>query len=171
MNSFMIKDAQGNGIALSELNKEIATFWGKEVEDGRYVHPYAPSVPEDDSIQARMRADADDTNNCISLNWKQFLGWNIANLDPHTSGWSAVAEQLMRDVFAYSLMKVEDDGKITLPQLEVTDIRSGEDKGVTVKSNDYRLYFLAEGIKKYKPFIDLINYFKEKGYVPVQIIE
>lgn len=165
MNSFMIKDAQGNGIALSELNKEAAKFWNKEIIDNRYVHPYPPTIPNGDSDKDRKIALNTDVENNISWNWKQQIGWTIANLDDHTSGWSAVAEQLIRDAIINAVLFEDNDGKLDLLKLDITE----DKEGITAKSSTFGLYFLDKSLKKYKPFIDLINYFNEKGYIPVQI--
>lgn len=142
MNKFQILNKDGVAIAIKELDKEAATFWNKEVDDKYYANPY-PELTED-TIEATIQ-NADN----ISQNWFDTIGWQIANLEEFTQGWSAVAEQMVQVYLCTGMLDANDR--------------------ISFVSRELALFYFDMIVKKLQPYIDLINYWREKGYTPVQI--
>lgn len=60
---FQILDANGEAMSIPKLDKEIAAFWGVELDKKWYASP----PPKDNSYQSKSE----------NINWFDYLGWKI----------------------------------------------------------------------------------------------
>ena len=51
MNAFQILDADKNPIEISQLDKEAADFWGKQVDKKYYTHPQKKLVINNQNLR------------------------------------------------------------------------------------------------------------------------
>lgn len=120
MNAFQILDKDNNPIPINILDESAAKFWNQP------VHPKWYASPSD-----------------ISTNWKDAIGWYIANPGDYTSGWNNVKISLIT----------------TTMQSVAYEILLGKIEDKSIKSI----------IKRHQSYFDLIDYWADLGYQPKQI--
>ena len=155
MNAFKILNAEGKELTMGELDKEAAEFWDKEVDPEHYANPY-PKVKEDSFSAINTNA----LNN--SLNWFDIIGWNIANQGNYTTGWQNVARTMVTETLGECLVSLHKDKPIKFAEFV------GDNEIHLEESCEIKLYAT---FNYYQPFIDLINHWMAKGYVPVKVEE
>ena len=97
-----------------------------------------------------------------ALNWYDIIGWNIAQQGNYTTGWQNVVYTMAAENLGRRLIDLHKDKPIKLATFVGDDTIHLED------SYEKKLYAT---FNYYKPFIDLINHWMDKGYVPVKVEE
>jgi hypothetical protein len=136
---FQILNTEGKSISINELDAEAASFWNKPVHPKRYANPIPQS--EIDKSEGILKAQLETVTN-----WVDSIGWHINKPQIEwTSGWDNIKCSMWT-------LSVCDWGMVIM-QPEFGDIASK-----------------IEGVKQYlKPYFDLIDYWKSKGYTPKQV--
>ena len=153
MNAFKILNAEGHALTMAELDKEAAEFWGKEIDPKHYANPFPK---EEGNNLSAMRANA--LNN--SLNWYDIIGWNIAHQGNYTTGWRNVAHTMVTETLGECLVNLRKDEPIKLAEF-VGDTELHLPDEIEIK--------ICSTLNYFKPFIDLINHWMSKRYVPVKV--
>lgn len=155
MNAFKILDANSKALTMAELDKEAAEFWGKEVDPKHYANPFPKA--EGNNLSAAL---ANARNN--AQNWYDIIGWNIAQQGNHTTGWQNVVHTMVAETLGECLVDLHKDKPIKMATFV------GEDTIHLEDSYEEKLYAT---LSYFKPFIDLINHWMDKGYIPVKVEE
>ena len=162
MNAFRILNANGEALTMGELDAEAAAFWGKEVNPKNYANPFPEQeVSENASDYEKIRVQSTNALN-NALNWYDVIGLNIANQGNYTSGWQNVAYTLLVETLGQCLIHLHKDEPIKLAKFV------GDDTVHLDERCETKLYFT---INLYQPFVDLINHWMAKGYIPVKVEE
>ena len=162
MAAFRILDKDGKALTMAELDKEAAEFWGKEVHPKHYANPFPDKVASEDApLSEKIRIEHENALNNGS-NWFDIIGWNIANQGNYTTGWRNVVRTMVAENLGECLVHLNKDKPIELAKFV-------GDKELHLESSwEIELYGT---LNYYKPFVDLINHWSAKGYVPVKIEE
>ena len=162
MNAFKILDKNGKALTMGELDKEAAEFWGKEVHPKHYANPFPNKVAsENATISEKIKIEHENARNNGS-NWFDIIGWNIANQGNCTTGWQNVVHTMVVQSLGDCLVSLRRDKPIELAEfVGDTEIHLGN-------SWEEELY---STLSYYKPFVDLINHWMAKGYIPVKVEE
>ena len=145
---------------MAELDKEAAEFWGKEVHPKHYANPFPDKkASEDAPLSEKMRIKYENAQNNGS-NWFDIIGWNIANQGNYTYGWQNVVHTMVTQSLGECLVRLNKDKPIKLAEFV------GDTEMHLESSWEKELYSI---INYYKPFIDLINHWMAKGYMPVKV--
>ena len=160
MNKFQILDKDANALTMAELDKEAAEFWGKEIDPKHYANPFPKKVADENaSLSEKMRVKYENAMN-DTFNWFDVIGWNIANQGTYTYGWQNVVHTMVTQTLGECLVSLNKDEPIKLAEFV-------GDTEIHLESNwEKELYSI---INYYKPFIDLINHWMAKGYMPVKV--
>ena len=160
MNKFQILDKDAKALTMAELDKEAAEFWGKEVHPKHYANPFPDKkASEDAPLSEKMRIKYENAQNNGS-NWFDIIGWNIANQGNYTYGWQNVVHTMVTQSLGECLVRLNKDKPIKLAEFV------GDTETHLESSWEKELYSI---INYYKPFIDLINHWMAKGYMPVKV--
>ena len=162
MNAFKILDKNGKALTMGKLDKEAAEFWGKEVHPKHYANPFPDKVADEGaSFTERMKIENENALNNVS-NWFDIIGWNVANQGNYTTGWQNVVHTMLAKNLGECLVRLNKDEPIELAEfVGDKEIHLGD-------SWEIKLF---HALNYYKPFVDLINHWSAKGYVPVKIEE
>lgn len=162
--AFQIKNKEGKAIAINELDKEAAEFWGKEVHKKNYANPVKDT--DDMSEIERIRAE-------MSSNWFDIIGWCIHSQGNACSGWPNVVATMIAEHIGMKFIDTSEgyqDRPIVLPQFVPSKYLNaeGEERPAVhlpdkLEQGIYGLYMF------YEPFIDLINHWQAKGYTPHKV--
>lgn len=164
MNAFRILDANGTALSIKQLDVEAAEFWNKPVHEKYYANPTQP-IPITDDMSDDEQICIDIENACReTISWYDSVGWTIANQGNYTSGWPNVAHTLMATSFGEALLHIKHDEPIGLPSFHNTT-------ETEVHLEDKYEINLMGLIQYYQPYVDLMNYWQSKGYVPEQVKE
>lgn len=160
MNKFQILDKDANALTMAELDKEAAEFWGKEIDPKHYANPFPKKVADENaSLSEKMRVKYENAMN-DTFNWFDVIGWNIANQGNYTYGWQNVVHTMVTQSLGECLVRLNKDEPIKLAEFV-------GDTEMHLGSNwEEELYAT---LTYYKPFIDLINHWMAKGYMPVKV--
>lgn len=160
MNAFQILDKDAKALTMTELDKEAAEFWGKEVHPKHYANPFPDKVADEGaSFAERMKIEHENARN-NGLNWFDIIGWNIANQGNYTTGWRNVVHTMVVENLGECLVSLNKDEPIKLAEfVGDAEIHLGD-------SWEEELY---STLSYYKPFVDLINHWMAKGYIPVKV--
>ena len=160
MNKFQILDKDAKALTMAELDKEAAEFWGKEVHPKHYANPFPDKkASEDAPLSEKMRIKYENAQNNGS-NWFDIIGWNIANQGNYTYGWQNVVHTMVTQSLGECLVRLNKDKPIKLAEFV------GDTEMHLESSWEKELYSI---INYYTPFIDLINHWMAKGYMPVKV--
>ena len=160
MNAFKILDKNGKALTMGELDKEAAEFWGKEVHPKHYANPFPDKVADEGaSLSERMQVQFENARN-NACNWFDVIGWNIANQGNYTYGWQNVVHTMVTQTLGECLVRLNKDEPIKLAEFV------GDTEIHLESSWEEALYAT---LNYYKPFIDLINHWMSKGYMPVKV--
>ena len=160
MNKFQILDKNGKALTMGELDKEAAEFWGKEVHSKHYANPFPEKrASEDAPLSEKMRIKYENAMN-NSSNWFDVIGWNIANQGTYTYGWHNVVHTMVTEKLGECLVSLRENEPIKIAEFV------GDTEIHLESSWEEALY---STLNYYKPFIDLINYWMAKGYMPVKV--
>ena len=162
MNAFKILDKNGKALTMGELDKEAAEFWGKEIHPKHYANPFPDEpIPQDATVLEKIRINHKNALN-NAHNWFDVIGLNIACQDDYTSGWQNVVHTMVVQSLGDCLVSLRRDKPIELAEfVGDTEIHLGS-------SWEEELYAT---LNYYKPFVDLINHWMAKGYIPVKVEE
>ena len=160
MNKFQILNKEGKAITMAELDKEAAEFWGKEVHPKHYANPFPDKkISKDTPYSEAVRIERENAMNNVS-NWFDVIGWNIANQGTYTYGWHNVVYTMVTEKLGECLVSLRENEPIELAEfVGDTEIHLGN-------SWEEELY---STLNYYKPFVDLINHWMAKGYIPVKV--
>lgn len=162
MNAFRILDKNGKALTMAELDKEAAEFWNKEVHPKHYANPFPEKkVSKDTSYSEAVRIERENALN-NTFNWFDVIGWNIANQGNYTSGWRNVVHTMVAENLGECLVRLNKDKPIELAKFV------GDEEIHLESSWEEELYAT---LTYYKPFVDLINHWMAKGYMPVKVEE
>lgn len=162
MNAFRILDANGEALTMGELDAEAAAFWGKEVDPKNYANPFPNKVADEGaSLSEKIRIQFENARNNGS-NWFDIIGWNIANQGNYTSGWQNVVHTMVAENLGECLVSLRKDEPIKLAEFV------GDTEMHLEDSWEMKLY---PTLNYYKPFVDLINHWMAKGYIPIKVEE
>ena len=162
MNAFKILDKNGKALTMSKLDKEAAEFWNKKVHPKHYANPFPDKAADEGaSLAEKIRIENENALNNAS-NWFDVIGWNIANQGNYTTGWQNVAHTMLAENLGECLVRFNKDEPIKLAEF-VGDKELHLEDSWEIK--------LFNALNYYKPFVDLINHWSAKGYVPVKIEE
>ena len=160
MNKFEILNKEGKALTMGELDKEAAEFWGKEVHPKHYANPFPDKVADERaSFAERMKIERENAWN-NNFNWFDIIGWNIANQGTYTYGWQNVVYTMVTQTLGECLVRLNKDEPIKLAEFV------GDTEIHLESSWEEKLY---STINYYKPFVDLINHWMAKGYMPVKV--
>ena len=160
MNKFQILDKDAKALTMAELDKEAAEFWGKEVHPKHYANPFPDKkISEDASYSEAVQIERENAWN-NNFNWFDIIGWNIANQGNYTYGWQNVVHTMVTQSLGECLVRLNKDEPIKLAEFV------GDTEIHLESSWEKELYSI---INYYKPFIDLINHWMAKGYMPVKV--
>jgi hypothetical protein len=144
MSAFKIQNSLGEAITINELDKEAAEFWHKEVKERQYANPTPPFSNIDNLEGIELTKAKAKHISYEQNNWFDTIGWHIANPKcNYTSGWDNIKCSIL-------VLHLEEFG--TLPLVDQME----------------RLQFANEYVK---PYFELIDHWKTKGYKPIQIKE
>jgi hypothetical protein len=132
MNSFQILDREGQPLTISELDKQAAEFWNKDISKREYANPFK-----------------EKEFTFTVLNWYDVIGRHIASKRYYAQTWENVINSIIDQTLQGKLVEKKD-------VIVFTNI----DEVLLSIKNIYRIY---------QPFLDLINYWADKGYTPKQI--
>lgn len=160
MNKFQILDKDAKALTMAELDKEAAEFWGKEVHPKHYANPFPDKkASKDASYSEKVNIERENAWN-NNFNWFDIIGWNIANQGTYTYGWQNVVHTMVTQTLGGCLVRLNKDEPIKLAEFV------GDNEIHLESSWEEKLYSI---INYYKPFIDLINHWMAKGYMPVKV--
>ena len=160
MNKFEILDKNAKALTMAELDKEAAEFWGKEIDPKHYANPFPKKVADEDApLSEKMRIKYENARN-NACNWFDVIGWNIANQGTYTYGWHNVVHTMVTENLVECLVSLRENEPIKLAEFV------GDTEIHLESSWEKELYSI---INYYKPFIDLINHWMAKGYMPVKV--
>lgn len=97
--------------------------------------------------EVHLKAYACPTETIYSTNWYDCIGWAIANQNNYTTGWKNVLNYMINI------------------QVEGMFIDKSNDKVDTVFAPER----LRTTLEYLQPYVDLINHWHQKGYIPVKI--
>ena len=162
MNAFKILDKNGKALTMAELDKEAAEFWGKEIHPKHYANPFPDKkAGEGASFAEKMRIERENALN-NAHNWLDVIGLNIACQGDYTSGWQNVVHTMVVQSLGECLVNLHKDKPIKLAEfVGDAEIHLGD-------SWEEELY---PTLTYFKPFVDLINHWMAKGYIPVKVEE
>ena len=162
MNAFKILNKNGKALTMSELDKEAAEFWGKEVHPKHYANPFPDKkVGEGASYSEAVRIERENALNNVH-NWFDVIGLNIACQGDYTSGWQNVVHTMVVQSLGDCLVNLRRDKPIELAEFV------GDEEMHLGSSWEEELYAT---LNYYKPFVNLINHWMAKGYTPVKVEE
>ena len=160
MNAFKILDKNGKTLTMGELDKEAAEFWGKEVHPKHYANPFTDKkISKDTPYSEAVRIERENAMNNVS-NWFDVIGWNIANQGTYTYGWHNVVHTMVTEKLGECLVSLRENEPIKIAEFV------GDTEIHLESSWEEALY---STLNYYKPFIDLINHWMAKGYMPVKV--
>jgi len=151
---FQIANRVGEVIPIGLLDQEAAKFWNKEHNEDEYVNP-SPIV----------RNNSKDITDIVyavlneQLDWYIVIGWSIAiSRKSVENPWKTVLRQMIQPVLAECFLQHNIE---TIGMHKVTKARS------RYSIPDELGKHIIDLQNYYQPYINLINYWKDKGYVPV----
>ena len=160
MNAFKILDKNGKALTMGELDKEAAEFWGKEVHPKHYANPFPDKATDEGaSLSKKIRIESENALNNAS-NWFDVIGWNIANQGKYTFSWRNVAHTMLAENLGECLINLYED-----EQIKIAEFVGGRELHLA-DSWEIKLF---HALNYYKPFVDLINHWMAKGYIPVKV--
>ena len=162
MNKFQILDKDGKALTMAELDKEAAEFWNKKVHPKYYANPFPDKVADEGaSFSEKIRIESKNALNNAS-NWFDVIGWNIANQGKYTFSWQNVAHTMLAENLGECLINLYEG-----EQIKIAEFVGGEELHLA-DSWEIKLFHT---LNYYKPFVDLINHWSAKGYIPVKVEE
>lgn len=143
---FQILDAQGVALTLGQLDIEAAKFWGKKVSEKKYAYPNKEINKETNPELTDLAIEVHNASICGN-NWKDVIGFSITQIHEFSDSWDDVIISMMD----YSLIK---------------GLRHSFD-GFVLKQES--INSLNKMLQFYAPHIQLIEYWRAKGYIPKQV--
>lgn len=162
--SFQILNKLGEPISIGELDKEAAAFWNKEVHSKQYADPSESKKEGESEIDFLRRS--------MTSNWFDVIGYTIHNQGNYTSGWRNIVHTMISDSLGTKFIGGKDDESIPVMKMrECIEVKEDGSQAKTLHLEDE----IEEGIyytmKYYQPYIELINHWHSKGYIPKQVKE
>lgn len=161
---FQILNSEGQAISLEYLDLEARKFWHKDTQNWVYEkHPRSYTVPE--KVTEDMRS-TDEAMVLTSGNWFDVIGYNIHSNrygDPAT--WDTVRMEIA-DVHIKPIEILS-----YFEGLEHAKTDADFEKFETSAKMRELLISLGGSYLFTKPYLDLIDYWEDKGYIPKAIKE
>jgi len=145
---FQIKNAQGETISMGKIDEEVAAFWGIELRPRSYASPITVTpLPEgykkeDDDGKLRKK-NMEEMQQRILCNWFDQLGFIIHE---GADTWDFVKEKYLK------------------PYEDLLNEYKEEPNFETIRTE-------LMNTPPVKPMLDLIEYWRSKGYTPVPVKE
>lgn len=156
---FKILNADGKAIPINDLDREACELWGKEYDDDEYANPFTPEPftnPNNLEGIELTRAKIRHRIEAPTLNWFDMIGSKIAFCRYSSTSWEDIKQEIMSGV---SHKFFSEDRQLTPIVGEGNNTRLPDDLS-------FKLVCYVEFVR---PFIDLIDSWKDKGYQPITI--
>lgn len=160
MAQFKVLKADGQAITINDLDREACELWGKEFDDEEYATPfkYEPfSNPDNLEGIELTRAKFRHESNKPMLNWFDMIGAKIAFSGRSSISWEDIKQEIISGVCTSYFFNKERQLVLTI----------GE--GDNIKLTDDLSFRLACYIEFVRPFINLVDNWKAKGYQPIKL--
>lgn len=171
MNAFQILNPQGEPLSMKQLDAEAAAFWSKEVDEKWYANP-TPVFVNDKNLEGAELSEAKFRHEMRQAsNWYDTIGWNIANQGNQCSGWSNVVATMMAMQLGMKFIDLDHDyktGPIVIKEPVLIEL---PDDKCEVNFPDKLAIQLWATVNYFKPYIELMNHWQSKGYMPKQVKE
>jgi hypothetical protein len=165
--SFQINDKEGKAIPISELDKEAALSWGKEVESRSYADP-TPLFTNDENLQGEeLRKAMWDYEMRRTGNWFDVIGHSIHDQGNAMGGWANVVHTMMSANYPSAFIDTSAGYKDRPVKLKMSFTQEG--KECTLHLDRDLEMSLIGSLMYYTPYIDLINHWHSKGYKPIKV--
>ncbi len=162
--SFQILNANNEPISMKELDKEACEFWGKTSDPKYYANPSEPKREGESEIDYLRRS--------MTSNWFDIIGYCIHTQGNYTSGWRNIVHTMISDILGSSLIGGKDDESIPVVKLrECIEVKPNGEQVKAWHLEDKVEEAIYGTLEFYKPYIELINHWQSKGYVPLQVKE
>lgn len=165
MNRFQILNKEGNPVSMKQLDAEAAEFWGKTLDPKRYANPTPEFINKDNLEGDELLTAMMEYNMNQDSNWFDTIGYLIANEGNYTSGWNNVVNNLIGESLC-RIVRDFDNKDI----VNVVKFKKSEENTISLHEK-VEISIFGICLKYYKPYIQLINYWRSKGYRPKQIKE
>lgn len=156
---FQIKDKDGNALTMKQLDAEAAAFWKKEVHPKNYADPSEPRAENESEVSYLRRS--------MTSNWFDIIGYCIHSQGHEASGWANVVATMMATQLGMCFIDTSDGYKDR--PVKVTKFIKDEIKETVIHLPDEVEKEIFGILYFYRPFIELINHWKEKGYTPHKV--
>lgn len=160
MRQFKILDRNNNPVAILELDRIAAEFWGKETNKDKYANPYKGT---------------DKMSQSMTPSWFDVVGWAIANEgkgnvgewetnkedgsvkdEARRSRWHLIAERVLANISFTSFITSD---------LTLASFTSGKPYTLTPELK----FSLEFQLSLYGEFLSLISHFYKLGFTPVKV--
>lgn len=153
----------GKPVTMKEADESAALFWNKEVDSKQYCNPYhKKQAPDNLSEQEKHRFDITEMQNeAMSLSWFTLIGMAIAEQDEYAklNSWENVIHTMCCKTMGESVMTND----IKLPNIKIVD-----DK---VEYDDILIIRIVAVVDFFRPYVNLIEYWKRLGWEPKMMDE
>lgn len=154
--SFQIHNSEGIAIPINKLDEEAAIFWGKEIEPKNYACP-------------QKKEEGEGNWHYISrcANWFDVIGYCIHSPGYACSGWSNVVATMITEPIGMKFIDTSEGYKDRpIPIVEFVSDPNTLGQMHLPNNIEEKIWGV---LTFYKPYIELINHWQSKGYIPVQI--
>jgi len=154
---FQILNSNNEPISIKELDIEAAAFWNKIVDPKWYANP----SPEGTAVMKQWS------------NWFDTIGYCIHSQGNACSGWSNIVATMMAESLGMLFIDTSEGYKerpIPIIEWQRHDFYNMEnEKKISYHLPDKLEENIFGSLEYYKPYIQLINHWKAKGYTPNKI--
>lgn len=160
MHKFQILDKEKNPISINKLDADACRVWEKTSHIKDYANP-SPDFVNKQNLEGRELSVAKFRHmSNQKINWYDSIGFAISCVDKAQIKWVDVINQLMAERVMEFLVytNAEKIGFVRLIDTETTE--SGK------KLSEVTQGLILDLIFYYQPYVELINYWSEKGYTP-----
>ncbi len=154
--SFQIHNSGGVAIPINKLDEEAAIFWGQEIDPKHYAHP-----------QKKQEGEKEWSFISRCGNWFDIVGYCIHSPVHACSGWSNVVATMIAESIGMKFIDTSEGYKDRpVPIIEFVSDPNKVGQMHLPESIEEKIWGI---LTFYKPYIELINHWQSKGYVPVQV--
>lgn len=156
--SFQILNKDGEPIPLNDLDREAAAFWGKEYDKKSYADPSPPRKEGENEIDYYRRSRG---------NWFDVIGFNIHSQYGWCSGWANIVANMLSAMHMSFIDTSEGYQNRPVKVAEFAPNPKYPGPALFLPEEVEVEIYCTLGF--YKPYIELINHWQVKGYIPKQI--
>jgi hypothetical protein len=165
--AFEIHDKDNKAIPIKDLDAEAAALWGKEVDPKWYADP-TPLFTNDENLQGEdLRKARWDHEIRKTGNWFDVIGHAIHSQGFAMGGWANVVHTMMSSSWPSAFIDTSEGYKDRPVKLKMSIQESG-DIYLLHLGDDLKMSLIGS-VLYLTPYIDLINHWQSKGYVPVKV--